>query len=259
MTARRLLRPLLGGPVVLGTVVGLWQALLSVFAVDPFLARTPADVWRYLTTAPDAAAHRERLAAGLGHTLADAALGFGCGLASAVGVALLFVLARPVRQALLPIAVLLRSVPLVAMTPLLILVFGRGLLATAVIAGLVVFFPALVTITNGLRTAARHTVELCRAYGAGSWTIARAVLLPAAVPAIFASARIGVPAALIGATLAEWLATGRGLGYEMLQDATTFDYDHLWAAVAALTLVSVLVYNGFALVESMVTPRFTDG
>jgi ABC-type nitrate/sulfonate/bicarbonate transport system permease component len=48
------------------------------------------------------------------------------------------------------------------------------------------------------------------------------------VPAFFASARVGAPGALIGALLAEWLAIGQGLGYAMLKDTQTFEYDHLW-------------------------------
>jgi ABC-type nitrate/sulfonate/bicarbonate transport system permease component len=171
-------------------------------------------------------------------------------------VALLFVLVRSVEQSLLPLAVVVRSVPLVAMTPLISLVFGRGLMATTVISGLVVFFPALVTMVFGLRSASRQAADLCRAYGAGDWTIARKVMLPSSVPAFFASARVGVPGALIGAMLAEWLATGKGLGYAMLQDSSTFEYDHLWASVAVLTTVSALAYNIIATVETLALARF---
>jgi ABC-type nitrate/sulfonate/bicarbonate transport system permease component len=110
---------------------------------------------------------------GLGRTLLDAAYGFVAGLAAAVAVALSFVLSRIVAGMLLPLAVLVRSVPLVAMTPVLTLVFGRGIAATTVIAGIVVFFPALVTMTFGLRSATRSRQEPGRhprgrpGYGAG--------------------------------------------------------------------------------------------
>ena len=158
---------------------------------------------------------------------------------------------------LLPLAVLVRSVPLVAMTPVLTLVFGRGILATAVISGIVVFFPALVTMTYGLRSASRQSADVCRAYGGGTWTAARKVMLPSSMPALFASARIAVPGAVIGAMLAEWLATGQGMGYGMLQDANSFNYVDIWASVALLTGVSVLLYNVIAILESAVLTRFS--
>lgn len=190
-------------------------------------------------------------------SLIDAGLGFAAGLIAAVLVALAFVLARSVEQAFLPVAVVLRSVPLVALTPLLTLIFGRGLVGTTVISGLIVFFPALVTMVFGLRSTSRQTVDVCRAYGAGPWTVARTVMLPSSVPALFASARVGLAGALIGALIAEWLATGRGLGEVMIQAPNTFDYDSLWASVAVLTAVSLLAYNLVAAVESVVVPRFS--
>jgi ABC-type nitrate/sulfonate/bicarbonate transport system permease component len=242
-----------------GAVLLVWYTFLALFPADAFLSRSPGDVWRYLATGPGAAAHRGRLAAGLGRTLADAVPGFGAGLLAALTAAVGFELLRPVRQVVLPVAMVLRSVPLVAMAPLLTLLFGRGMLATTAITGLVVFFPALVTISHALRSGPRWAVDLCRVYGAGRWRVVRAVLLPGAVPAIIASARIAVPAALVGAMLAEWLATGAGLGYEMLQDASTFDYDHLWAAVTGLTVVSVLLYSGLGLLEGAVAGRFAGG
>jgi ABC-type nitrate/sulfonate/bicarbonate transport system permease component len=229
---------------------------LQVYELDPLVAKSPSDVWRYLFEGAQAAEHRSIVTSGLGRTLLDAGLGFAAGLAAAVAVALVFVLSRSVEQALLPIAVVVRSVPLVAMTPLITLIFGRDLLGTTVISGLVVFFPALVTMTFGLRSASRQAADLCRAYGGGDWTVARKVMLPSAVPAFFASARVGVPGALIGAMLAEWLSTGKGLGYAMLQDSSTFDYDHLWASVAVLTAVSALAYNAIAAVETLALARF---
>jgi ABC-type nitrate/sulfonate/bicarbonate transport system permease component len=79
---------------------------------------------------------------------------------------------------------------------------------------------------------------------------------PGSLPSLFASARVGVPSALIGAMLAEWLATGKGLGYAMLLDPNSFDYSALWASVAVLTFVSIVIYNAVAGLEAVVLARF---
>jgi ABC-type nitrate/sulfonate/bicarbonate transport system permease component len=252
----RLLRPLVNLVASLAVVVVIWYVFLWVFTIDPLVAKSPVAVWTYLFHSAGSADHRHLVFAGLARTLGDAGLGFVAGLVAAVLVALVFVLLRSVEQALLPAAVVLRAIPLVALTPLLTLVFGRGVLGTTVISGLLVYFPALVTMTYGLRSGSRQTVELCRAYGAGSVGVAWRVLLPSSVPALFASARVGLASALIGAMLAEWLATGKGLGEVMIQAPNTFDYDSLWAAVAAMTAVSLVAYNLVAAVESLVVPRF---
>ncbi len=257
MNGWRVVRPLLNAVVTLVVIIGLWFAFLRVFNVNPLIAKSPVDVWDYLVHGADAGSGGASVWGGLGRTLFDAALGFAAGLIAAVAVALSFVLSRTVAGMLLPLAVLVRSVPLVAMTPVLTLVFGRGIMATTVISGIVVFFPALVTMTFGLRSASRQSADLVRAYGGGTWTVARKVMLPSALPALFASARIAVPGAVIGAMLAEWLATGQGMGYGMLQDANSFNYVDIWASVALLTGVSVILYNLTAIGESAVLARFS--
>jgi ABC-type nitrate/sulfonate/bicarbonate transport system permease component len=252
----RMARPLLNAVITLVVIIGLWWAFVAGFGLDPLIAKTPADVWTYLIHGANSAGGTS-VWGGLGRTLLDATYGFVAGLVAAVAVALSFVLSRLVAGMLLPLAVLVRSVPLVAMTPVLTLVFGRGIAATTVIAGIVVFFPALVTMTFGLRSASRQSSDLVRAYGGGTWTVARKVMLPSSLPALFASARIAVPGAVVGAMLAEWLATGQGLGYGMLQDANSFNYVDIWASAALLTGVSVLLYNLVAIAETAVLARFS--
>ena len=253
----RFVRPVVNAVVTLVVLIGLWWAFVAGFNLDPLIAKTPADVWSYLLHGSADNSGAQSVWGGLGRTLLDASYGFVAGLIAAVVVALSFVLSRIIAGILLPLAVLLRSVPLVAMAPVLTLVFGRGIMATTVIAGIVVFFPALVTMTFGLRSASRQAADLVRAYGGGTWTVARKVMLPSSLPALFASARIAVPGAVVGAMLAEWLATGVGMGYGMLQDANSFNYVDIWASAALLTGVSVLLYNLIAVAESAVLTRFS--
>ena len=92
-------------------------------------------------------------------------------------------------------------------------------MCVTVIAGIVTFFPTLVNVTLALRATPQASIDLFRAYGAGPLKTMRKVQLPNALPAIFASLRIAAPLALVGALLAEWLATGHGLGYLMLQSS----------------------------------------
>jgi ABC-type nitrate/sulfonate/bicarbonate transport system permease component len=139
---------------------------------------------------------------------------------------------------------------------LIALVFGRGLVSVTVIAGIVTFFPTLVNVVVGLRAAPSLSVDVVLAYGGGSGQVLRKVALPAALPSLFASARIAAPAALLGALLAEWLATGKGLGALMLNSTTTSAYDTLWASVAVFTVISIAVYGVISILETVVLTRF---
>jgi ABC-type nitrate/sulfonate/bicarbonate transport system permease component len=245
-------------PVVLGTVVVilLWMLFLKVFNVLPAVGKGPDDVWRYMVTAPTSPAHRTVIFDALKITLGDAVIGYVAGLLAATAVALAFVLSRGFETAVMPVAMLLRSVPLVAMTPVIILIFGRGKPAIAVICGIVVFFPALVNITFGIRSAPPQAMDLVAAYGGSPWTAVRKVALPMALPAFFASARISVPGSLIGALLAEWLATGKGIGSLLQRAAGGFRYTELWSAVVVVTAASIILYTLVGVLESLVLARF---
>jgi ABC-type nitrate/sulfonate/bicarbonate transport system permease component len=248
-----------GGTIVSAAIVlGVWQLLIEIFQLDSFIARGPLDVWRHLTD-PLNVEERALLVDASWTTLRDALLGLSGGTVAAVIVAIVFTLRRSVEQVLLPLAMVLRTVPLVAMTPLIALVFGRGVLAVTIIAGIVTFFPTLVNVSLALRSVPGEAVDVLRAYGATPFTTLRKVQLPASLPALFASLRIAAPLALIGALLAEWLATGQGLGYLMLQAVSMFQNDRLWAAVAIVTLASVLAYNLIATVERIVLARYAPG
>jgi ABC-type nitrate/sulfonate/bicarbonate transport system permease component len=237
-------------------MIGLWEGFLKLFHLNPYFAKGPGDVWRYVTSDKAAGANRQELWQHLGQTVRDAALGYVAGTVAAVVTAVLFVLSRAVEQTFMPIAVVLRSVPLVAMTPLLALVFGRSLLGVTVIAGIVTYFPSLVNLVQGLRSAPSDAFALMAAYDASPWTVMRKIRLPCAMPSLFASARIAAPGALLGAVLAEWLATGKGLGYLMLQSVSSSRFATLWTSVVIITVLSFTVYAIVGLIETPVLKRF---
>ena len=108
----------------------------------------------------------------------------------------------------MPIALVTQTMPLVALTPLLVLIFGRGIAVTIAITISVTFFPAYVTLAQGLALVPRAAFDLPRAYGASALAGAAAGGVPAHVPYLFAAARLTVPRALLGVMIAEWLATG---------------------------------------------------
>ncbi|MEJ2868227.1 ABC transporter permease subunit [Actinomycetospora sp. OC33-EN08] len=241
--------------VSLVVILVLWTLFLQVFGVRALIGKTPWDVAEWLFGLPASAANRAQVLGDLGVTFVDAGIGYVAGLAAAGIAASVFVVSRSVEQALMPVATLLRSVPLVAMTPLIVLAFGRGLTATGVIGGIVVFFPALVTMVFGLRSASPWAMELVTVYGGGRLTRLRRVMLPSAVPAVFAAARVGVPAAMVGALMAEWLATGRGSGTRMITAVAGFRYIEMWAAVVVVTAACVALYALIGIVESLVVAR----
>ena len=233
-------------------VVVMWMGFLALFPqLSGRVGRTPADVAQYLSESANLSA----VITNLRVTAIDSAIGFAAGMIAAVVVASAFLVLPALRGTIMPVATLLRAVPLVALAPLIVLVFGRGVATVAVLGGMVVFFPALVVIATGLASAPASALDVATAYGAGRFTRLRMVSLPSAVPSVMVAARMSVPASLVGALIAEWLGTGQGLGSSMIKAIPAFDYDQLWASIAAIIAASVLAYAIVGALEQFVVRR----
>lgn len=236
-------------------VFALWLGVIWVFALKPIVAKPPSAVFEFLVTSPQASEHREEIWGNLVVTLGHAGIGFVSGLVVALVVASVFQLSRGFEQAIMPIAMLLRSVPLVAMAPVIILIFGRDLAAVATIGGIVVLFPALVNIAFGLRNISPQLRDVVEVSGGGKWMLLHKVGLPNSLPSLFAAIRISVPGAITGALLAEWLATGTGIGSAVQKYIPQAQFSAVWASLVVITAVSVLLYAIVQVIEGVVLAR----
>ncbi len=237
------------------TVLVLWVGAIWAFNLKPMVAKSPVVVFEFLFVVPKAAENRGVIFEQLIVTLQHALIGFLAGLIVALIVASLFQLSKGFENAVMPIAMLLRSVPLIAMAPVIILIVGRDTAVVATIGGIVVLFPALVNIAFGLRNTSPQLNDLVVVNGGGKWMMLRKVALPNALPSLFAAIRISVPGAITGALLAEWLATGTGIGSAVQRAIPQAQFSMVWGLLVVITAVSVLLYAIVQLIEGVVLAR----
>lgn len=264
--ARRVVSAVTVVVVALVVLALLWQALLVVFDVSEFVGKSPLDVWQYLFSAdPPRGVRPASMSAGqaraesfgaLGTTLINAAIGFFSGMIIATLIAVGFVLWKPFEFAFMPIAMLLRSVPLVAMAPVLLLIFGQGKLGIAVIAAIVVLFPVLVNIVVGLNSASQQSLDVITVNGGSALTAMLKVRIPTALPQFLASVRISVPGAIVGAMLAEWLVGFEGMGGVLSGYKGAGNYGGVWTIVALAVIASIVLYAVATIVETAVLARW---
>ncbi|MBS44051.1 MAG: ABC transporter permease [Nocardioides sp.] len=242
-------------------VLALWQALLTFTDISPYVAKGPVDVWNFLFVTEEgarstAAEHREALWALTQTSLKDSAIGFVVGMVVATVLAVLFTLSKTVEAGVMPLALLLRSIPLVSIAPVIILLTGRGSAASvATIGTIVVLFPALASVLFGLSRASPQSLDLVKVYGGSNLAALLKVAIPGALPSLFAAARVSVPGAVTGALLAEWLSTGKGVGGQIQKFNASAQFDNLWASVAIITFITLVLYNVVQLVENLVLAR----
>lgn len=233
-----------------------WQLAISLSGLSPYLAKTPIDVWRYLFVdgagnPADAAERRAALAPMIGVTLLHSAVGLLLGVSAGFIGAVALTVSRALRSIFLPLALLLQTVPLIAMAPVIYAVFGSGILTAAVVAAVVTFFPLLMNIGAGLTSTTPETSDLVRAYGGGRWTLLRFVQLPASLPSLFAGLKLAAPATVSAATLYEFLFSFEGLGANLLTSKSYSDYGLLWTLVVVTVLLSLTAYGLVVAAETL--------
>jgi ABC-type nitrate/sulfonate/bicarbonate transport system permease component len=237
--------------------LALWWWLVA--GLPEMIAKSPAAILAYLFTAENAPLARSKLIAALWETIPVALVGMAAGIAFAFILAVLSQSFAGVRRILLPIALVTQTMPLVALTPLLVLLFGRGTGVMLVITVSVTFFPAFVTIAQGLALVPKSALDVARAYGGNWWSEIRLVGAIAALPYLFAAARLAAPRALLGVMIAEWLATGTGLGNLLNQSRGYLDYGMIWSVAVVSVLVAILFYIVVSLVEDITLKRMGMG
>ncbi|MBN9058150.1 MAG: ABC transporter permease subunit, partial [Rhizobiales bacterium] len=188
----------------LGLVLVVWWAILRGFSVPPFFGKGPLEVWNYLVDPLMGAQNRIQLMREAIVTIRDSAAGLVVGTVAAIVVAVAFNLWGGVERAFMGVAIALRSIPLVAMAPLVTLVFGRNMLAVVMIGAIVTFFPTLVNMTLALAQTPARSRDLMRVFGASRFRTLMTVQIPSALPALFTSLRTAAPLAITGALLAAW-------------------------------------------------------
>ncbi|MDB2579091.1 ABC transporter permease subunit [Tateyamaria sp.] len=233
----------------------LWWAFIVLTGVPAMIGKTSFGVIDYLFFAKTAPVAQEKLLQALSETLPITFAGMAAGIGFAFLLAISTRLFPNAIRAFMPVALVTQTMPLVALTPLLVLIFGRGTSLTLWVTISVTFFPAFVTLAQGIALVPRNAQDLPRAYGASAWQEMRMVTIPASLPYLFAATRLTVPRALLGVMIAEWLATGRGLGNLLNQSRGYLDFGMIWTVAFVSVLLSVVLYQFVVVIERRVLRR----
>jgi sulfonate transport system permease protein len=250
---RALLRRALKFLVMITATLVIWE-LCAMALNQPYIIKGPNNIFRYILSMSNE--DRSALLGALAETLQVSIFGLAAGLAAALLFAIILSLRPHLATILLPFALVSQTVPLIALTSLIVLLSGRGIISTLAITVSVTFFPAFAIILQQLREAPKSLVDVIRVFRDSPVTILMKVRLPSALPHVFAAARLAAPRVLMGVILAEYLATNTGLGALLSAARGRTDFNMMWTLAATTALVSLSLYQIFQLIESILLKRY---
>jgi len=188
----------------------------------------------------------------MGTTGFEALLGLAAGASTGVLIATLFVHSRPLENAFLPYVVASQTVPVLALAPIVISIFGITLTAKVVVAAYLTFFSVTVSTVKGFKSADPLAHELMRSYAASRWQTYRKLLFPAALPYLFTGLKIAATASLVGAIIAELpFGSTTGLGSRLLIATTYGETIALWSTMLAASVLGIIAFAALSLLEQL--------
>lgn len=242
-----------------------WGAILVPLAIVAVIWVLAATVWSNTSLATPPAMIEQAFADGwefysvnTAATLARAGQGYLWGNGLALLAAAVVVLLPRIESIVTQLAVISQCLPITAIGPLIIVIFG-GKVAAIFLAALLVFFTTLIGAVLGLRQARTSALELVRAYGGGAFMRLRKVQIMAALPAIITALTVAVPGAMLGAVLGEYLGgIDSGLGVALNAAQRQMESERTWNLALLTGLVTITAYGIVALVGRLVTPWATS-
>jgi NitT/TauT family transport system permease protein len=241
--------------IVLVLVIILWDLVVRVFAIPPFVLPGPGLVLATLISDAGLLWHSLLV------TLTLTFEGFALAAIGGIALAVAFNQWRLAEYALYPYAVILQVTPIVAIAPLLLIYLPQPL-AVLACAWIVAFFPVLANTTLGLNSVDHNLVALFELYKASRWQILWNLKLPSALPQMLTGLRIAGGLSLIGAVVAEIAAgsagAGSGLAYRIAESGYRLNIPRMFAALLLLSLAGVAIFFALSAISYLALRRWHE-
>ncbi len=230
-------------------VVAFWAFAVWYFNIPRYVMPSPGAVWDHILLDLNALMH------GFQMTFLEFLLGFIVGAGSGFLFAVIMDRSGPVRGVMYPILIVSQAIPIVAISAALTIWLGFGLSPKLVIVALVVFFPVVVNVLDGLASVDRDLLVLAKSMGGTPMNIFRHVKLPATYSPMFSALKLSATFSVSGAVIAEWSAsTSGGLGAYLLQANSRLNTAGTFSAIAFLALLGMVAFLLVVFVEYLLTP-----
>jgi ABC-type nitrate/sulfonate/bicarbonate transport system permease component len=179
-------------------------------------------------------------------------LGFGVGVLVGLLTACVLHLVPGFKSGFYPLLILTQNIPTIALAPLLIILLGFGLLPKIIVITLVCFFPIAIATLDGFMQTDRGMYTYMQMIGASKRQIFMKLELPNSLPFIFSGLKISATYSVMGAVIADWLGSGKGIGIYMMLQKNAYRADREFVAIIIIVCLSLLFFALIAWLEKLV-------
>lgn len=228
-----------------GVFIAIWWIYVAVKHVPAYILPSPPKVWNSL----EKMFVKGMVYPHLWTTTYEVILGFVIGAFLGIVLGYIFIKVDALKTMLMPYLIFLQTAPKIALVPLFVIWFGIGLVSKVVLIISMVLFPVLSGMMLGLESIPPDVRNLMKILKASKWQIFSQVEMQYSLPALFASMKVGIVQAVIGAIVAEWMSGKQGLGYILTYASSTYDTPMLLAGIIVTIILGIATYQVISVLE----------
>ncbi len=224
-------------------LVLLWELLVELLDVQRWLLPAPSVIFTELFGS---------FAFLMGHagtTLTEILIGFAVSIALAVVIASGIVWSRTVERSIYPMIIASQTIPIITLAPLLIIWVGTDIMSKVIVIVLFTFFPIVISLVSGLRSADQEMVDMFRTLGASPWQTFSKLMIPSSLPSFFAGLKVAAVVSVIGGVIGEWFGSSAGLGWLMKIAGGQFQTARVFAAIVVLSILAMALFAAVVAAE----------
>jgi NitT/TauT family transport system permease protein len=226
----------------------LWELTVDFLDIPNYLLPKPTQVFTALINSfPNLVPH-------IAVTFLESFLGFLIGSTFGFLLALLFTYSKTLENAIYPYAIALKSVPVIALAPLLIVWFGNGLLPKIIVSGIISFFPVVVNSVKGLNQIDREALDLFDSLSATKSQVFFKLRLFNSMPYLFSALKMSSTLSVIGAIVGEFSGSDMGLGFFILISSHRLETTDMFLGIVLSSLLGILFFYVITILEYFVAP-----
>lgn len=232
--------------------IGVWQGAIELFHIKKYVLPEPLNVLKAIFDPQIATKNNWWLH--IGTTAGEIFLSFLTVVVLGVLISLAIAWSKPLHKLIMPLIVLLSSIPKIALAPLFLLWFGYGLRTNIVVAVMVAIFPVIINTVTGLIDIDDNLLDLTGYLGATKWQVFTKIRIPNALPHLFAGIKTSAVMCVSGAIVGEFVASKNGLGRLLRSAQANIDMATMFACLILLAVIGLLFFRMIHVAERLCMP-----
>lgn len=226
----------------------VWEVIVDVWKISVQVIPAPSNIFMAFWNS------RDLLLPHIEQTLLETIIGLFFAIILGVVVAIMLQFSQVVRKAISPLLIISQTIPMIALSPLLLIWFGFTLLPKVIVVTLYCFFPIAVAFADGMQKINPQVIKLLKSMGASRLQILYLAEIPGALPSFFSGLRIAAAYSVTGAIVGEYVGGYQGLGILMENAAHSYAVALVFVTIIIVSVLSLILFGGVSLLEHLFIP-----